>query len=121
MEHNLDTTLLQQTLDMIELAKSKGFDFTGELKPFMYEHWMPFQEVFCNQASAVISWWLRDRHKLIIWIAPKDNGSFRGYIKYFGVVAFVQDIEESHVYERVFITAITEALNTLPPLNEITG
>ncbi len=115
MAEKPDITLIKQTLDMIELAKSKGFEYSWSIKPFMHEHWMPFAEVFCNQACTVINWWLRDRHKFNIWVAPKDNGTYQGYIKYFGVVAFGEPVDDSTSYEKVFISALIVALNALPP------
>jgi hypothetical protein len=117
---NIDLTLLQQTLDMIELAKTKGFEWTLSISPAMWEHWMPFQEVFSIQACAVVSWWLRDRHKLLVWIEPVDNNRYRGFIKYFGIFNNAKLPEAPTSYEQVLLTTITEALNALPDADKNT-
>ncbi len=95
---------------MIDLAKSKGFEFTNQIRATFLEAWMPPNEIFCNTAGAVVAWWLRERHKLKVWVEPIGFNMWCGLLQYFGL----SDKQEAQTYELAFMAIITKALNALP-------
>lgn len=112
--------LLEQTLKMIELAKSKGFDSTGNITGAIWEALMPFGDVFCNCACAVVGRWLRKRHRLIVWVEPVMPGLFKGHFYYFGMTGLSDETKDyaGLDYEHEYLAALTYALNALPPVAE---
>lgn len=121
MKDKTEPTLLEQTLEMITLAQTKGFDFTLSIHPFMWEHWMPFEDVFCNQACAVMAWWLRDKYYIQITITYMRNCDpklYKWFAEYYNTAGLVFDTTADCYlpsYEQTWLDAITYALNALPP------
>jgi len=65
-----ELNLSERVTATINLAKKKGFEYSMHITPALFEAWMPFNETFANTACAVISWWLREHHKIIVWVEP---------------------------------------------------
>lgn len=116
-----DLTLLQQTLQMIKLANSKGF--TDTISPVLIEFWMPPEEIFCNTACAAIAWWLRGKFGLIVWVqpipikpsdTPLNKYKYQGFLLMGAIVNNTPIPDDNTSYERVYVAALTEALATCP-------
>jgi hypothetical protein len=108
-------TILEETIAMIKLAKSKGFEMEYEIKPTMFESWMNAEAAFCNTACAIIAMWLRQRHKINIWVETISDNKYRWALNYFKITEFNPKLNDATTYEVEFLHGITEALNLLPP------
>lgn len=125
MEKQPELTLLEQTLEMINVAKTKGFEFNKtKLNPgtIMWEAWMPFEDVFCITACGVIGWWLRKYHEMAVWV--ESNGSridhHVGHLRMGGAHGASEVLNYEHVtesYELALLAITNDALNLLPDIN----
>lgn len=110
--------LIDATLSLIQLAHSKGFDSSINVKSFMLEPWMSIQEIFANTACVALQWWLRRYHSIDVWVEPSIQGKYCGYFLFgneWQDTSLINDLTIEDQYELHFIKAIEYALNALPP------
>jgi|ERR1044072_107147 hypothetical protein len=114
-----ELTLMQRTLNMIDLAKSKGYVSDQSISPVMFESWMQGEKAICNTACAMVAMWLRDTGKeslrLTVWVEKRPSGKYMAYVRYFNYIwnNFPENCSDS--YELEWIFGITHALQALPP------
>ena len=114
-------SLTKYVIDLIKLAKEKGFPYYEELQVMVStSFWRKKEVVFCAIVCAAIQTWLRERHKFDVWVEPVVPGRYKGFFNYF----LLRDIANEHErpidenYEMHFISALDFALNALPPTND---
>jgi len=115
-----ELNLSERVTATISLAKKKGFEYSMHITPALFEAWMPFNETFANTACAVISWWLREYKKIVVWVEPHAHwGKFNCIIdasmcenknNSAGIVVAKEDGE----YVDVWLIGIAYALALLP-------
>lgn len=112
------TELVQQTMRLISIAKQKGFDYENEIKPVMFEPWMPAAEIYCNTVCSVLAWWLREHHNIIVWMEQGLPGEYYSFV--YSEVVGICEISKGEKYEWEWMIAIAFAIGlienkSLPP------
>lgn len=114
-----ELTLIQRTLEVINLAKSKGYVSYQDISPVMFESWMLGEKAFCNTACAIIAMWLRDNEKehmrMLVFVDKMQSGRYRAHVSYFGLLWRMPEDMCSDSYELEWIAGLTHALEALPP------